>query len=179
MREREFYLPSSDGNSRLHCMEWLPDGEILGAVQIVHGMMEHTGRYRETAEWLADRGIAVYGHDHLGHGRTAAEKEDLGYFGDRDGELSLVKDVRRLTLYGKRRYRGKRLFLLGHSMGSFMVRRTLTVYEDGPDGVILMGTGSQPEGMVFAGWCLGVSGERHKGEPQQEPSAPRAVPGKL
>lgn len=79
----------------------LPDGEILGAVQIVHGMMEHTGRYRETAEWLADRGIAVYGHDHLGHGRTAAEKEDLGYFGDRDGELSLVKDVRRLTLYGK------------------------------------------------------------------------------
>lgn len=56
MREREFYLPSSDGNSRLHCMEWLPDGEILGAIQIVHGMMEHTGRYRETAEWLADRG---------------------------------------------------------------------------------------------------------------------------
>ena len=112
MREREFYLSSSDGHSRLHCMEWLPDGEILGAVQIVHGMMEHTGRYRETAEWLADRGIAVYGHDHLGHGRTAAEKEDLGYFGDRDGELSLVKDVRRLTLYGKRRYRGKRLFLL-------------------------------------------------------------------
>ena len=54
----------------------------------------------------------------------------------------------------KRRYRGKRLFLLGHSMGSFMVRRTTTVYEDGPDGVILMGTGSQPEGMVFAGWCL-------------------------
>ena len=49
MREREFYLPSSDGHSRLHCMEWLPDGEILGAVQIVHGMMEHTGRYRETA----------------------------------------------------------------------------------------------------------------------------------
>lgn len=140
MNQREFYLPSSDGHSRLHCMEWLPDGEILGAVQIVHGMMEHTGRYRETAEWLADRGIAVYGHDHLGHGRTAAEKEDLGYFGDRDGELSLVKDVRRLTLYGKRRYRGKRLFLLGHSMGSFMVRRTLTVYEDGPDGVILMGT---------------------------------------
>lgn len=39
-------------------------------------------------------------------------------------------------------------------MGSFIVRRTLTVYEDGPDGVILMGTGSQPEGMVFAGWCL-------------------------
>lgn len=74
MNQREFYLPSSDGHSRLHCMEWLPDGEILGAVQIVHGMMEHTGRYRETAEWLADRGIAVYGHDHLGHGRTAAEK---------------------------------------------------------------------------------------------------------
>lgn len=178
MREREFYLPSSDGNSRLHCMEWLPDGEILGAVQIVHGMMEHTGRYRETAEWLADRGIAVYGHDHLGHGRTAAEKEDLGYFGDRDGELSLVKDVRRLTLYGKRRYRGKRLFLLGHSMGSFIVRRTLTVYEDGPDGVILMGTAPSRRNGICR-MVSGVSGEHHKGEPQPEPSAPRAVPGKL
>ena len=152
--------------------------EILGAVQIVHGMMEHTGRYRETAEWLADRGIAVYGHDHLGHGRTAAEKRiwdtlETGW-GAFTGEGRAQADA-----LWKRRYRGKRLFLLGPYMGSFMVRRTLTVYEDGPDGVILMGTGSQPEGMVFAGWCSGVSGERHKGEPQPEPSAPRAVPGKL
>lgn len=154
MKEREFYIPSSDGKARLRCMEWRPDGEVRAVVQLAHGMMEHVERYRAFAVFLAEQGICVYGHDHLGHGKTASEEDDFGFFGEKDGPVCLIKDMRRLTRYGKKKYPGKKLFLLGHSMGSFFARRYLTVYEDGPDGVILLGTGAPPMGEVFFGYLL-------------------------
>ncbi|NBJ82855.1 alpha/beta fold hydrolase [bacterium 1XD42-94] len=154
MREREFFLPSSDGKTRLRCMEWIPDQEPGAVLQFAHGMIEHVERYREFAEFLARRGIAVYGHDHLGHGKTVQREEDFGYFGDSRGTECLIKDIRRLTVYGRRRYPGAKHFLLGHSMGSFLVRRYLSVYEDGPDGVILLGTGSPAVLFVMSGYLM-------------------------
>ena len=164
MKEREFSLPSSDRNYRIHCMEWIPDGEVCAVVQLVHGMIEHIGRYREFAEWLAEHGVAVLGHDHLGHGKTAVNNDDFGYFGTEGGSVCLIKDIRRVTIYCKKKYPGKKLFLLGHSMGSFLVRRYISVYEDGPDGMILLGTGAPPEGFVFAGNLLASAICRLKGE---------------
>lgn len=166
MREREFYLSSSDGTSKLHCIEWIPDGQVHAVLQISHGMVEHIGRYREFAAYLAERGIAVYGHDHLGHGKTSVP-EDLGYFGDRDGAVHVVQDIRRLTIYGKKRFHGVKHFLLGHSMGSFFVRHYLNVYEDGPDGVILLGTGGQASPFIAFGYGLSklickLKGPRHR-----------------
>ena len=154
MREREFYIPSSDGASKLRCMEWIPDGEVRAVLQITHGMIDHVGRYCEFAKALAAQGIVVYGHDHLGHGKTAASEEDRGYFRDQDAESCLIKDIRRMTVYGKKRYPGVKHFLLGHSMGSYFVRRYLSVYEDGPDGIILLGTGGQPAVLVAMGFGL-------------------------
>ena len=54
-------------------------------IQICHGMMEHIRRYDRFARALCDRGFVVCGDDHLGHGRTAEQPEDLGYFGETDG----------------------------------------------------------------------------------------------
>ena len=56
MEIHEFYIPSSSGIANLHCMEWIPSGEVKAIVQIAHGMMEHVGRYREFAEFLAGHG---------------------------------------------------------------------------------------------------------------------------
>lgn len=165
MTEREFYLPSSDGKSRLRCVEWRPDdGEVRAVLQVSHGMIEHIGRYRELGRFLAGYGIAVYGHDHLGHGKTAADEKNLGYFSQNGAQVYLIKDLRRLTSYGKRRYPGKKIFLLGHSMGSFFVRRYLTVYKDGPDGVLLLGTGGQPQALVALGYLLSVIVSAVKGD---------------
>lgn len=164
MTEREFYLPSSDSGFQLRCMEWVPDGEIRAVLQIAHGMIEHIGRYREFASWLAGQGILVYGHDHLGHGKTANEAENFGYFGTNGGAACVIKDIRRLTIYGKKKYPGVKHFLLGHSMGSFMVRRYLTVYGDGPDGVILLGTGAPAGAMAGAGYLLASAFCRWKGD---------------
>ena len=154
MKEREFYLPSSDENYKIRCLEWIPDGEVEAVLQIAHGMTEHIGRYREFGIWLAERGIAVVGHDHLGHGKTVTKPEEFGYFGTNGGTECVIKDIRRVTVYCKKRYPEQKVFLLGHSMGSFLVRRYLSVYNNGPDGFILMGTGAPAEPMVFCGKVL-------------------------
>ena len=185
MKKQEGFLDSSDGKNKLHVIRWLPDQESPNVwVQLVHGMNEHIGRYEEFAAYLADHGIAVMGHDCIGHGKTAASLEDRGWFGERQGHQFLVQDIRKVALYGKRIFPEAKHVILGHSMGSFMTRRYLAAYADGwkekaseaqsdqcgnpeaahrklgvewqqePDGVILSGTGNPPHDLVRFGWGL-------------------------
>ena len=146
-------------------MEWLPDGAELQTVklwvQLVHGMNEHMGRYGEFASFLAEHGIAVIGHDCLGHGSTAAygatelSKEDRGFFAAEDGGAFLLRDMRRVASYGAKRYPNAKHIMLGHSMGSFLTRRYLSAYPGKePDGVILLGTGFPAPPLVFTGEML-------------------------
>ncbi len=169
MREREFYLPSSDGMHQLRCIEWIPDGTIKAVLQITHGMVEHIERYREFCVWMAEQGIVVIGHDHLGHGKTVSNREEFGYFGSKDGMTYVVKDIRRVTVYCKKKYPDHKLILLGHSMGSFLARKYLSVYKDGPDGFILMGTGAPSEALVSAGSLLAGAMRKLKGEMYRSP----------
>ena len=74
----EFTFLSSDGQTRLHAMLWLPEGEIRGILQIAHGVAEHVARYDGFARYLCARGIAVAGHDHLGTRRTSRGRPDTG-----------------------------------------------------------------------------------------------------
>ena len=63
---QEFTFLSSDGKTTLHGMEWLPEGkELMGVLQIAHGVAEHIARYDGFARFLNEQGIAVVGHDHL------------------------------------------------------------------------------------------------------------------
>lgn len=154
VRKETFSVPSSNGRSRLHGVLWRPEGEVQMALQISHGMIEHMGYYEEFARWLAERGIAVAGHDHLGHGLTAADPEEFGFFGERDGYIFLIKDLHRVRRQLESRFPGIPYFLMGHSMGSFMVRRYLTVFGGGLAGGIFMGTGNQPGYQVKAGMTI-------------------------
>lgn len=154
MRKKIFYIPSSNGTNRLYCVDWKPEGPVRAVLQITHGMVEYIERYESLARVLADAGIAVVGHDHLGHGRTAADEGELGFFAETKGEKAVLKDIHRLTVAAKKRYPGLPCFLMGHSMGSFFTRRYMTLYGRELDGVILMGTGWVSEAMAFVGWAL-------------------------
>lgn len=123
-------------------------------LQFIHGMIEHTGFYEDAALVLARQGIAVVGHDHLGHGRTAEGPEDLGFFAEKKGSRYLIKDIHRVHRYSARRWENVPQFMLGHSMGSFLLRRYLTLFGDGVDGAVLMGTGNQPNVLVKLGLIL-------------------------
>ncbi len=125
----------------LHCVEWSVENPVA-TLQISHGMIEHIMRYADFAEYLNGKGVSVFGHDHLGHGETSPD--DHGTIAESDGDEHLVEDVYLVTQEVERRCPGVPHFILGHSMGSFVVRRYLTRYGDMVDGAIIVGTGNQP-----------------------------------
>lgn len=156
---KEFTFPSSDGVHQVHAVLWLPDGEIRGVVQLVHGICEYALRYDPFARFLTENGFGVAGHDHLGHGLTAKGPEEYGYFSD---WWDLVHDVRTLRVRMGETYPDLPYFLLGHSMGSFVARTYLIDYPGTLTGCILSGTGQEPAATVAAGKLLTGLGDPHK-----------------
>jgi len=130
------------------------DGEPRGIIQILHGMVEHIGRYRELAAYLTERGYIVCGNNHLGHGEGYDEKE-RGYFGEKNGWETLMQDAVTLSEYMLEEYPYLPIIYFGHSMGSFLAR---SIHLSGmfcPDGMILSGTGQLPSLLVFCGRLVG------------------------
>ncbi len=141
--KREFKAPSSDGIHTLAGMVYIPEGEAKGFFHIVHGMTEHITRYDRIMSDLAESGYICFGYDHLGHGKTVKDKSELGYIAKKKGYDLLCRDV----LVFSDAVRGeldheKKLpyYLMGHSMGSFVVRLATEKYAC-PDKLIVMGTG--------------------------------------
>ncbi len=137
-------------------------------IQLVHGMSEHMDRYDRLAVALNAAGYAVVGHDHLGHGPTAL-KEELGYFGPKDGWDHLVEDTHRVTGFARSRFPGLNLVLLGHSMGSFVVREYLLRYGKELAGCVLSGTGWRPTAVSSAARSMAAASGAIGG--WQKPSA--------
>lgn len=158
-----FTFSSSDGVHQVSAIRWLPEGQPRAVVQLVHGISEHMGRYDGFARFLTEHGFAVVGHDHLGHGRTAADPSEYGWFGEKDGWKYVVKDVRALRERTGAEFPGLPYFLMGHSMGSFVVRGYLMFWPGTVDGAILSGTGQEPPLTVAAGRVLSALLSRVKG----------------
>lgn len=150
VRKEEFYFDSRDRESKIHAIKWIPDVEKpVCILQIIHGMAEHIDRYDELARYYAKKGILVVGDDHLGHGKTVADGGTFGYFCEQDAANVLVRDEHRLKKIMQEQYPGILYLILGHSMGSFILRNYLFRYGSGINGAIIVGTGMQPKGTVF------------------------------
>lgn len=154
MRREDIVFDSRDGETKLHAIRWIPDGEVKGILQIIHGMAEHIERYEHVAEWFCERGILVTGDDHLGHGASVPEGGTYGYFCKSDPATVVVRDVHRLKKITQEAYPGVPYIILGHSMGSFILRNYLFKYGSGIQGAIVCGTGSQPKPVVKFGLML-------------------------
>lgn len=159
---------SSDGVTTIQYTIWEPADEPIAILQIIHGMSEYVGRYSEFAQWLADQNILVVGDDHIGHG-TSSKPEDYGYFGHTDGWKHLVEDEETLRTIMQRQYPDTPYVMLGHSMGSFILRNWLSMYKSAAetiDGAIIMGTAGKnkllPFGMMLASLLAGLKGEKKK-----------------
>lgn len=151
IRRETIWCDSTDQTSRLHGYIWWPQEGVAprAAVQLVHGMAEHIGRYDEFARYLNSKGFVVYGHDHVGHGESVASKDDYGHLPVDGGMDILVDDVHRVRTEALARISGAYgelppLFLFGHSMGSFVVRAYLARHGYGLSGAIICGTGFMP-----------------------------------
>ena len=121
--KEEFTFPSVVGDADIHAVSWKPEGPVKAVLQLVHGMAEYIDRYDGMARWFAERGIAVYGNDHLGHGLSVNDKYPLGYFGTKNQNAFVFRDdAKQLTDIAKEQNPGVPYVLFGHSMGSFVAR---------------------------------------------------------
>ena len=143
VNRREFTVPSSDGVHQVHAVLWAPGEGPKAVVQLVHGICEYALRYDPFARFLAENGFAVVGHDHLGHGNSVNDPSELGYVG-KDGAVLWLKDMELVRKMGASYAPKAPYIILGHSMGSFLVRRYLIYYGKRVDGAVIMGTGHQP-----------------------------------
>lgn len=149
-RSANFTFTAEDGHE-LYVHAWRPTGEVRGVVQIVHGMAEHAGRYEALALALNAKGIAVYGNDHRGHGRSLAPSQILGHMADSRTFDRSVRDVAQLAVRLRADHPGKKLVLFGHSMGSFYVQKLLYTRPDIMDAAVLSATSGKPPAIATAG----------------------------
>jgi alpha-beta hydrolase superfamily lysophospholipase len=162
VQEHTFTVPTLDGQ-KLFVYQWSPDSDSpAGILHIVHGMSETAARYARFAARAAERGYIVYAHDQRGHGKTAASPELLGDIGP-DGFRRMAEDMKALNDLIRARHQALPVYVMGHSMGSFLVRLYLGKYGDTVAGAIISGTGSPPRMAVRLGMQLARREMRSKG----------------
>ena len=149
--EVEFYFKSSTGRD-IHAKKWYDENlnEYKGVIQLVHGMEESITRYENFARFLVTKGFIVYGHDHLGHGKSVRNDKELGDYDCKDGWLRLAEDIHILQNMIKEKYNNLPRFILGHSMGSMLTRTYVTLYNDNLNGIIILGTSGQKRNITSA-----------------------------
>ena len=135
----EFYFPSKDGNTEIHTIEWKPEGSVKAVLQLSHGMVEYIGRYDEFAQFLCKEGFYVVGNDHLGHGKSIQSKSEYGFFNEKYGNACVLGDMHTLRRRTSKKYPDVPYYMLGHSMGSSLLRQYIQMYGNGLSGAILMG----------------------------------------
>ena len=166
--KREFCAPSSDGIHTLHGVVYEPSTAPVGFFQIAHGMTEHIGRYNRIMSDLCELGFVCFGYDHLGHGNTARDKSELGYIAKKGGYDLLCRDIKAFSDAVFAEYKDKYgelpYYLMGHSMGSFIVRLAAEKHVN-PDKLIIMGTGganpASGAGIALCSLVAFFKGERH------------------
>ncbi|MBF4500014.1 alpha/beta hydrolase [Savagea sp. SN6] len=121
-----------------------PLGKCKGYIQVLHGMLEHTGRYDEMMSYFASLGYIVFAHDQRAHGHTA--NDQLGIV---DNSMYYEEDAQAVRAHYVKD-RAQRYILFGHSMGSFIARQ-LVLTDDTIQEAIIASTGCPPRLAVRAG----------------------------
>ena len=166
MSDDGFQLPQPDGRA-IHVHRWLPQGAVRATLLIAHGMAEHGARYARLAQALNQAGWAVYALDWPGHGRSVRSADELGHFADHDGWNYALDTLHRVRRQVAQEQAGKPLFLLGHSMGSFLGQHYLVEHGEGLAGAILSATSGSMGAMRAPGALLlrlegALLGVRHR-----------------
>jgi acylglycerol lipase len=134
---------------------WLPEGEPKAVLLIVHGLAEHSGRYMNLVNRFVPLGYAVYGIDHLGHGRSEGRRLYVERFADYTVPIKAYAAMVRCW------QPGRPVFLVGHSMGGLIGATYLLAHQAELAGAILSGPAIKPPGdiaaaTIFAGRVLSV-----------------------
>ena len=142
MQKEDFYFLSSDNSTQIHAIKcYNKNIKTTKILQIIHGMTEYIDKYIPFIEYLTSYGFLVVGHDQLGHGSSFTGSENQGYFGEPDPNMNLIEDIHKLRKITQEKNKELPYFILGHSMGSYLLRQYITIHNNNLAGVLLLGTG--------------------------------------
>jgi len=120
------YKMKDEKNIHLH--KWLPENKKPSKLLLlVHGAVEHGKRYDTFAKQLTEQGFVVIAPDHRGHGLTALEDGIFSHFGDSDGFMKVIEDLNQTLNNLKIEYPTLPRAIFGHSLGSFLVRKFISL----------------------------------------------------
>lgn len=174
MKTATLKYPSADGKTAIRALLWEPDAaeqpegletpvglrysDVRGIVQVVHGMSEHVVRYGHFAKFLVESGFVVCANDHVGHGESVSDAQDLGHMPACDGAEVLVRDVHALRGIMQARFGSEVPYVMfGHSMGSFITRKYISEHGEGLAAAVLSMAGN-----ALANALARLRGERYK-----------------
>jgi acylglycerol lipase len=142
-------------NANICYQAWLPEGDARAVLIVVHGLGEHCGRYMNVVNHLVPLGYALYGLDHIGHGKSEGTREFVERFEDYTNTLTTYYNM----VEGWQT--GKPIFLLGHSMGGLIASYYLLDHQASFRGGILSApfikvSGSISQATITIGKILSV-----------------------
>lgn len=117
----------------IYYQAWVPEGDLSAVVLVAHGLGEHCGRYMNVVNHLVPKGYAVYGFDHIGHGKSAGAREYVKDIEDYTETLTIFLEQ------VKAEHPNKPVFLVGHSMGGLISCYYLLDHGDDFQGAVISG----------------------------------------
>jgi acylglycerol lipase len=121
-------LTAPDG-VRIFTARWDPVGPERGALLLVHGLKDHSGRYGTLVRAMQGAGISVHALDLRGHGRSGGDRQWVRSFDEYTEDLDrLAAPLMAVP---------RPLFVLGHSMGGAIVLRWIACSAPRLAGVVL------------------------------------------
>lgn len=127
MQLKNYVFTTSD-NVKLNVNRWLPDAEqeIKGVILFHHGLAEHSLRYDRFGSICAENGYVLNVYDMRGHGKTCELNNAIyGKLADKNGFNRALQDFEEVKISLEKDFEGKKIFLMGHSFGSFILQSYL------------------------------------------------------
>jgi alpha-beta hydrolase superfamily lysophospholipase len=105
-----------------HIKEWLPDTPAIGFIFLLHGLSDHSGRFKHLGESFAKEGFVFFAPDLRGNGRSGGKR---GHFNSSE---QVLNDISFIFDEASKKYPGIPSFIYGQSMGgnlalSYCLRR--------------------------------------------------------
>ena len=116
---------------RLPLTRWPTAGEPLAIVLALHGLNDYRVAFKTTGNFLAKQGISVYAYDQRGFGET----EGAGYW---HGSTALISDLKTMIDLLHEAYPGRRIYIMGESMGGAVTLAAQSGVNLDSDGLILV-----------------------------------------
>lgn len=145
VREQIFFLKSSSRRI-FGVTSYLPAGvKPKAIIQIIPGMAEHAGRYKDLSLFFVENGYGVFIADHPGAGITAGKTKKTGIVPSIRGWEIMLENIRALYTHIRKEIPEAPVYIFGHSMGSILARHFTAVYPVYIQGLVLSGSFETPD----------------------------------